>query len=75
VHFANQQFEVNGGSRIAEYRILGIIPDAGIAALFMRGKELHNCDARRETIANQNVADATMPGIHDLFGNRLSSVG
>jgi hypothetical protein len=41
VHFADQQFEVNGGNRKAESRILGIIPDAGIAALFMRGKEIH----------------------------------
>jgi hypothetical protein len=41
VHFADQQFEVNGGNRKAESRILGIIPDAGIAALFMRGKEVH----------------------------------
>jgi hypothetical protein len=40
VNFADQQFEVNGGNRKAESRILGLIPDAGIAALFMRGKEV-----------------------------------
>jgi hypothetical protein len=41
VRFADQQFEINGGNRKAESRILGLIPDAGIAALFMRGKEIH----------------------------------
>jgi hypothetical protein len=40
VRFADQQFEVNGGNRKAESRILGLVPDAGIAALFMRGKEI-----------------------------------
>ncbi|MGD0471978.1 MAG: hypothetical protein ABSB70_02055 [Candidatus Velthaea sp.] len=40
LRFADQQFEVNGGNRKAESRVLGIIPDAGIAALFMRGKEI-----------------------------------
>jgi len=41
VRFADQQFEINGGNRKAESRILGLIPDAGIAAWFMRGKEIH----------------------------------
>jgi hypothetical protein len=41
MHFADQQFEINGGNRKAESRILGLVPDAGIAALFMRGKEVH----------------------------------
>jgi hypothetical protein len=41
VRFADQQFEINGGNRKAESRILGLVPDAGIAALFMRGKEIH----------------------------------
>jgi hypothetical protein len=41
MRFADQQFEINGGNRKAESRILGLIPDAGIAALFMRGKEIH----------------------------------
>lgn len=40
VHFRDQQFEINGGNRKAESRILGLVPDAGIAALFMRGKEI-----------------------------------
>jgi hypothetical protein len=40
VRFTDQQFEVNGGNRKAESRILGLVPDAGIAALFMRGKEV-----------------------------------
>ncbi len=41
MRFADQQFEINGGNRKAESRILGLVPDAGIAALFMRGKEIH----------------------------------
>jgi hypothetical protein len=40
MRFADQQFEINGGNRKAESRILGLVPDAGIAALFMRGKEI-----------------------------------
>jgi hypothetical protein len=41
VRFTDQQFEINGGNRKAESRILGIIPDVGIAALFIRGKDVH----------------------------------
>jgi len=41
MRFADQQFEINGGNRKAESRLLGLIPDVGIAAWFMRGKEIH----------------------------------
>jgi hypothetical protein len=41
MRFADQQFEINGGNRKAESRILGLIPDVGVAAWFMRGKEIH----------------------------------
>jgi hypothetical protein len=40
IRFADQELEINGRDRKAESRILGLIPDAGIAAWFIRGKEI-----------------------------------
>jgi hypothetical protein len=40
VTFDDQRFEVNGGNRKAESSTLGLVPDAGVAAIFIHGKDI-----------------------------------